>query len=86
MTNPCTSHSDSHTTTAARDRWVPGLLLLGGFVAGIGWIAGVVLLWASDTWSTREKVMGTLLFPFGLALAAFTLGMTLTYGHEWELH
>jgi len=45
------------------------LLLLGGFLWGIGWIAGVVLLWLSDVWSTRDKLIGTLLVPGGLALS-----------------
>jgi uncharacterized membrane protein len=49
------------------------LLLVGGFLWGIGWVAGVVLLWLSDVWSTRDKLMGTLLVPGGLASAFFLL-------------
>src|SRR4051812_43298894 len=45
------------------------LLLLGGFLWGIGWIAGVVLLWLSDVWTTRQKIIGTLVIPGGLATA-----------------
>jgi hypothetical protein len=44
------------------------LLLLGGFVFLVGWFAGVVLLWTSNTWRVRDKVLGTLLFPGGLVL------------------
>ena len=44
------------------------LLLLGGFLLGLGWVIGVVLLWASTTWTTRDKVIGTLVVPGGLAL------------------
>lgn len=43
------------------------LLLAGGFLAGIGWIVGLVLLWSSKAWSVREKLIGTLLVPGGLA-------------------
>ncbi len=43
------------------------LLLLGGFIAGVGWIAGAILLWSSRAWSVRDKVIGTLIVPGGLA-------------------
>jgi hypothetical protein len=46
------------------------LLLLGGFAVGLGWFVGVVLLWASTTWNTRDKLLGTLFAPGGLALAS----------------
>ena len=32
------------------------LILLGGFILGVGWVAGLVLLWSSRAWTTREKV------------------------------
>lgn len=43
------------------------LLLLGGFVFGVGWLAGVILLWSSRAWKTWEKWLGTLVIPGGLA-------------------
>jgi hypothetical protein len=43
------------------------LLLLGGFLIGLGWLAGVALLWASPRWDTRDKLLGTLIWPGGLA-------------------
>lgn len=43
------------------------LLLIGGFVFVVGWIAGVVLLWMSARWTVWEKVLGTLVWPGGLA-------------------
>jgi len=43
------------------------LLLFGGLLAMVGWFVGVVLLWRSHVWSAREKVIGTLLVPGGLA-------------------
>jgi uncharacterized membrane protein len=42
------------------------LLLVGGFIAGIGWFVGVVLLWLSSVWTTRDKLIGTFVLPFGL--------------------
>jgi hypothetical protein len=47
------------------------LLLLGGFLWVSGWIAGVVLLWMSDVWSTRDKLVGTLVVPGGLLPAVW---------------
>lgn len=44
------------------------LLPIGAFVLPlIGWIIGVVLLWVSSVWTTRDKVIGTLVVPGGLA-------------------
>ena len=34
---------------------------------GIGWLVGVALLWTSDRWRIWEKVLGTLVWPFGYA-------------------
>jgi HAAS len=54
------------------------LLSVGSLVAPVvGWLAGVVLLWMSDVWSTRDKVLGTLVVPGGIGslwLFAQTLG------------
>jgi hypothetical protein len=43
------------------------LLLLGGFIFGVGWLAGLILLWSSRAWTMREKWIGTLVIPGGLA-------------------
>lgn len=43
------------------------LLLLGGFAFGVGWLAGLILLWTSRVWSLRDRLIGTLLVPGGLA-------------------
>jgi hypothetical protein len=43
------------------------LLLVGGFLV-IGWFVGLVLLWASNVWTTRDKLIGTFVVPGGLAL------------------
>jgi hypothetical protein len=49
------------------------LLLVGGFVFLVGWIVGVALLWSSRIWTLRDKLIGTLLLPGGLATAVFVL-------------
>ncbi|MEO8290085.1 MAG: DUF1700 domain-containing protein [Gaiellaceae bacterium] len=55
------------------------LLPIGGVLLPVlGWFIGVVLLWISDAWSTRDKLVGTLLLPGGLllplALGVFATG------------
>ena len=64
---------------------VGGIALLGvgtllgtpGRIAlpGIGWLAGVLLLWLSKTWTVRDKLLGTLVVPGGLLPVAY---LTLT--------
>lgn len=34
----------------------------------LGWFIGVVLLWVSEAWNTRDKLIGTLVLPGGLLL------------------
>lgn len=57
----------------ARPGWleVAALVLLpiGGIVVPVlGWFVGVALLWTSQRWSVRDKLLGTLVVPGGLAL------------------
>jgi len=47
------------------------LLLIGGFIFIFGWVVGAVLLWSSRAWTAREKVLGTLVLPGGLAAVAW---------------
>jgi hypothetical protein len=50
------------------------LLPIGGvLIPVIGWFIGVVLLWISDAWNTRDKLIGTFVLPGGL-LVPFGLG------------
>ncbi len=51
------------------------LLLLGGFVFGVGWIIGLVLLWSSAVWKPWEKLLGTLIVPGGLAGSFFLFSL-----------
>lgn len=50
-----------------RSREVAALLLLpfGGFLYLVGWLVGVAFLWTSDRWTSTEKLLGTLVLPFG---------------------
>jgi hypothetical protein len=51
--------------------WAAVFLLLFGFIAaGVGWVVGVILLWRSRAWTTRDKLIGTLVLPGGLLLTA----------------
>jgi hypothetical protein len=51
----------------ALDTGTVALLLVGGLLIGLGWIAGAILLWASPRWRTSDKLVGTLVWPGGLA-------------------
>jgi hypothetical protein len=41
-------------------------MTVGSFIPVLGWLVGVVLMWVSDRWTTREKWLGTLVIPGGL--------------------
>jgi HAAS len=48
------------------------LLLIGGIVIPIfGWLIGAVLLWVSNAWNIRDKIIGTIFVPGGLGLSIF---------------
>lgn len=48
------------------------LLPIGGVVLPVvGWVLGVILLWISSAWTTRDKVLGTAIVPGGLLLPLF---------------
>ena len=64
--------------TTARERWVPWLVLAGGFLVGVGWFVGVAWLWSSHTWTRKEKIIATLLVPGGIALPLSVLLLSLT--------
>ena len=57
------------------DAWTPWLLLVGGFLLGLGWLVGVYLLWSSAAWRLRDKLLGTLVVPGGLALPMLLLSL-----------
>jgi hypothetical protein len=46
------------------------LLLVGGVILPVvGWVAGAVMLLVSRRWTFRDKLVGLLVWPGGLALA-----------------
>jgi hypothetical protein len=55
------------------------LLLVGGLLIGFGWVVGVFMLWVSPRWRTSDKLLGTLVWPGGLAaeLAVLRFGVDL---------
>ena len=63
--------------------WVAIFLLLFGFAAaGIGWIVGVILLWSSRAWTTRDKIIGTLVLPGGLFASAVLVLLAAGQAHK----
>jgi len=57
------------------------LLLIGGLVFPlVGWVVGVVLLWISSAWTARQKLLGTLVVPGGLALPVALLVVATSAG------
>ena len=59
-----------------------GSLPLGGAVllGVLGWLPGVILLWISDIWTKREKLIGSFVLPGGLGFAFVTVGAL----REWN--
>lgn len=51
------------------------LLLFGAFAAGVGWLAGAILLWSSRAWTTMDKLIGTLVLPGGLLASAVLVAL-----------
>ena len=45
------------------------LLLFGSLLLIAGWLIGIVLLWTSDQWNRRDKIIATLLLPGGIPVA-----------------
>jgi hypothetical protein len=52
------------------------LLLGGGFLLGVGWIAGAVMTWVSTRWSVLDKLLGSLVWPGGLAAVWLSMSIT----------
>ncbi len=49
------------------------LFAIVGISGVLGWVLGAILLLSSPIWSRRDKILGLLLFPGGLALPAVLL-------------
>ena len=68
------SRPDEPSDRRGTREWAAVILLpFGGFIFGVGWLAGLILLWSSRAWTTREKWIGTLVVPGGLATAFIAL-------------
>ncbi len=63
-----------------RAGWLEVLALVGLIFF---WPLGVVLLWVSRAWSTKEKLIGTLLLPGGYGLVALQLWWMLSGVQAW---
>lgn len=64
------------------------LLLIGGLIVPlVGWMVGVVLLWVSNAWNVRDKIIGTLFVPGGLGFAIFLYlaSSSLTVGRSCQI-
>ncbi len=62
-------------------RWdplAPWLIIFGPVASGLGWIAGIAILWTSPTWSQRDKLIATIVSPAGLV--ALFLGLMAAMG------
>jgi HAAS len=55
------------------DAWAPWLIIFGPLASGLGWVAGMLILWTSPTWSQRDKLIATLVPPVGLVALFFGL-------------
>ncbi len=52
------------------------LLLVGGIVPPVvGWFVGVALLWSSNVWTPRHKLLATLVIPGGLLVPVLLLSL-----------
>jgi hypothetical protein len=67
---------------ASAQRYKPGwievgalvMLLVGGLILpAVGWFIGVILLWVSNAWNLRDKIIGTVFVPGGLGLSFLLL-------------
>jgi len=73
------------------DAWAPWLIIFGPLASGLGWIAGMLILWTSPTWSRRDQLIATFVPPAGLVALFFGLVATLRAaagcsGHVPALH
>ncbi|GLY89300.1 hypothetical protein Airi02_072290 [Actinoallomurus iriomotensis] len=67
------------------------LLLVGGVIVPVaGWVAGAVMLLVSRRWTLRDKLVGLLIWPGGLAVAvgliAFSPTRTCVYVDDSSGH
>jgi hypothetical protein len=55
------------------DAWAPWLIIFGPVASGLGWVAGVLILWTSPRWSRRDQLIATFVPLAGLVALFFGL-------------
>jgi hypothetical protein len=55
------------------DAWAPWLIIFGPIASGLGWLAGMLILWTSPTWGLRDKLIATVVPLAGLVALFFGL-------------
>ena len=55
------------------DAWAPWLIIFGPAASGLGWIAGMAILWTSPTCSRRDQLIATFVPLAGLVALFFGL-------------
>jgi hypothetical protein len=60
---------ESHERSEQATPWLEVIALVALLIPFLGWVVGMVLLWLSPNWTTREKRIGTLL-ALGLGVLA----------------
>jgi hypothetical protein len=73
------------------DAWAPWLIIFGPVASGLGWVAGVLILWTSPAWSRRDQLIATFVPLAGLVALFFGLvaalrGSAGCTGHVAALH
>lgn len=64
--SPAASPEPRASRSLTLEIWAVVMLTAGSLLPVVGWLVGVVLLWSSNRWRLREKVLGTLLVPGGI--------------------
>ena len=73
-------YSEQHIISTRRlDGIALWLLLLGGLLFVIPWVIGVFMLWQSPSFTTGNKLLGTLMLPGGLLAAGVFILQEITF-------
>lgn len=58
-------NAELSTGSGSHEKRALAWLTWGSLIPVVGWLYGVVRMWSSRVWKTREKIIGTLALPFG---------------------
>lgn len=64
---------DDIETVPRRRRWTDVAAVIALPIPVLGWVVGGALLWLSDVWSTRDKIIGTVAGPGLFVLGGLSL-------------